>query len=254
MRCRRPAAPRPAGTGRRGPLPDRPVTASRSASSTTTTVPTASRIRRAHSRSSDDAADPGAMAAAPWPTRAGVLGMARTTGVPAGRPASMASVRTPAAMHSTRPVPAAASAGSTAATTSGFTAITESVPGTGSLDTDTPGTAAKTASWREGSGSTTWSSSAEAQPLAVRPTSRASPILPPPITCTRTMAIMLRGRADRPRLADESAGCERRAVFGVPKSVEKRVVCEHNPCRFGERPQTHRWIQAKRPTPGAIRL
>ena len=46
--------------------------------------------------------------------------------------------------------------------------------------------------------------------------------------------------------------CERRAVFSGPKSVEKRVVYEQNPCRFGERPRTRRWIQAQWSSGGVV--
>ena len=45
---------------------------------------------------------PALTAAIPWSTRAGVLGMARTTGVPSGSAASRAAVVTPAAIDRTR--------------------------------------------------------------------------------------------------------------------------------------------------------
>src|SRR5215204_1048284 len=60
----------------------------------------------AHAMSPSPAEDPGLIAAAPAPTRAGVFGMARTTG--SGRPAaaSMARVVTPAATDRIRSDPA----------------------------------------------------------------------------------------------------------------------------------------------------
>ncbi len=62
-----------------GPDPDRPVTASSIDSGTRTTVPTAPRIDSAQVEVGLGGAGAAAMAAAPAPTRAGVLGMARTT-------------------------------------------------------------------------------------------------------------------------------------------------------------------------------
>ena len=83
-----------------GPEPDRPVTASSCASGTRTTTPTLPRIRSHTSRSSSVTCCPAAMAAAPRPTSAPVLGIARTTGRP-GATASSAAMVTPAAIDST---------------------------------------------------------------------------------------------------------------------------------------------------------
>ena len=73
-----------------GPLPESPVTASMCFSSTTTVRPTASKSERATSRSALVAVGVAESAVTPAPTRAGVLGMARTRRVPAGSTFSQA--------------------------------------------------------------------------------------------------------------------------------------------------------------------
>jgi len=71
-------------------------------SSLTTTVrPRASKISRAADRSAPEAASPAASAAAPSPTRAGVLGMTRTMGTPFFRRSAMNRMGMPAAMETT---------------------------------------------------------------------------------------------------------------------------------------------------------
>ncbi len=109
-----------------GPLPERPVTASSSDSSSTTQRPTASKRARATSTSGAVACAPGAIAVAAASAMAAVLGMARTTRVPAGRRASMASMGTPAAMETTRSdsVSAAAMGARMRSTIWGLTAMT----------------------------------------------------------------------------------------------------------------------------------
>ncbi len=79
------------------------------------------------------------MAAAPAPTSAGVLGMARTTGVPGASAASMRASVTPAAMDSTRPTSRSARSRQTASTWSGLTATTTPSAATGSALRPTPG-------------------------------------------------------------------------------------------------------------------
>ncbi len=101
-------------------------------------MPTAPRIDSAQSRSASVARVPAAMAAAPAPTRAGVLGMARTTGRGWGRAPSIWARVTPAAMDSTRPTPAGSEA-HTAATWAGLTARTTPSASTGWSLTPRPG-------------------------------------------------------------------------------------------------------------------
>src|SRR5262249_17783858 len=122
-----------------GPDPDSPVTASSNGSGTRTTVPTAERIDSAHARSSSPASRPGAMAAAPAPTSAGVFGMARTTAMPDPNPASSVASGTPAAIDSARWQPASAAARHAPGTSPGLTAITTPSPAQGSASTSTPG-------------------------------------------------------------------------------------------------------------------
>ena len=66
------------------------MTASSCASSSTTVIPTASKMRRVASTSASLACWPAAMAVAPAPTSAGVFGIVRTTRVPSGSRGSMA--------------------------------------------------------------------------------------------------------------------------------------------------------------------
>ena len=109
-----------------GPEPERPVTASRWCSSTTTATPTASNSARACSRSESVACGPRASAVAPAPTRAGVLGIVRTMRTPAPSLRAMAAMGTPAAMEMTSFLASMAGAisSSSSSITCGFTAST----------------------------------------------------------------------------------------------------------------------------------
>ena len=71
-------------------------------------IPTASNSALAVARSASLACLPGAIAVAPAPTSAGVLGIARTTRTPSVTASSIASVSTPAAIDTTS-VPARSS-------------------------------------------------------------------------------------------------------------------------------------------------
>ena len=111
-----------------GPLPERPVTASRVLSSGAIHVsPTALNSVSAASRSAGLAAALPQKAVAPWETRAGVLGIARMMRVPAGSAAARVSNVIPAAMliQSTDSAPdPVGSADSTSVTRAGLTART----------------------------------------------------------------------------------------------------------------------------------
>mmetsp|Transcript_30273 Transcript_30273/g.81370 ORF Transcript_30273/g.81370 Transcript_30273/m.81370 type:complete len:215 (+) Transcript_30273:420-1064(+) len=108
-----------------GPEPDRPVTASRSASLTLNAVPRAPSMEPTTAASAGVHDSLGAYAAASSPTRHGVLGMTRTTRfVGASQLVRLFRVM-PAAMDTTRALglPTAISA-HTSATCAGFTAMT----------------------------------------------------------------------------------------------------------------------------------
>ena len=125
--------------------------------------------------------DAGAIAAMPFPTSAGVFGIERTTTVPSGSAASIAAVVMPAAIDNRRGTDAAARPGNTSGAIWGFTASTASTPATGASPIDSEGCASLRTVRRSADGSTTWISSAAAQPVAIMPPSRASAILPPPM-------------------------------------------------------------------------
>ena len=121
------------------------------------------------------------MAAAPAPMSAGVLGMARTTGVPSPSQRSSLAKGTPAAIDSTRWQPASASALQAASTSLGLTAITApSASPDGSGTTRSPAYADSSSLRLASMGSTTTTSPTWAQPALSSPDSRASPIFPPP--------------------------------------------------------------------------
>src|SRR5690606_13672757 len=84
-----------------GPLPERPVTASMSDSSTLTAVPTEEKIRMATSRCSSVADAPLAMAEAAALTTQAMFGITLITGAPLARWDSMALVDTPAMIEMT---------------------------------------------------------------------------------------------------------------------------------------------------------
>ena len=159
------------------------MTASISFSGTRTTTPTAARSPSAHARSASVAARPAQMAEAPSPTRAGVLGMARTTGVPAPTAASRLAVETPAAIDSTRRVPARWASARAATTSPGLVAATTSAAGAGVSRTATPGNRAVSSARRSATTSTTATSGAVTDPDARRPPNRASHMRPPPRNC-----------------------------------------------------------------------
>ena len=144
-----------------------------------TTVPTAPRIDSAHTMSSSVHCADMQIPAAPSPTSAGVFGIARTTAVPL--PAASRNVATlmPAAMESTRFAPACDSCAHVCAARGGFTAITPAEQGPISALITTPGNMVANACRRSSDGSTMVMRVA-CQPAAIRPPTRAEPILPPP--------------------------------------------------------------------------
>src|SRR6058998_1582576 len=107
-----------------GPEPDRPVTASRSSSPSTTTRPTAPKISRATSRSPGSSPSAFAIAVTPSRTRAGVFGITRMRRESLCRRARILSVATPAAIEirSLRRVTTGAISVATASMICGFTA------------------------------------------------------------------------------------------------------------------------------------
>ena len=118
---------------------------------------------------------PALIAAAPAPTSAGVLGIARTTLT--GATASIAFVVTPAATERMRSQPASATVRATAGTSPGLTASTAPSAFVGSATTVTFGYLAVSSSRRA---ATTSSTANPSWPAARRPPSRASPMRPPP--------------------------------------------------------------------------
>src|SRR6266850_35978 len=107
-----------------GPEPDRPVTASISSSSRTTTRPTALKISPAASRSSGSRPSAFAMAVTPSRTRAGVFGITRMRRASLCSTVRILAVETPAAIEirSLRRVTAGAISFSTDSMICGFTA------------------------------------------------------------------------------------------------------------------------------------
>ncbi|CAB4644770.1 unannotated protein [freshwater metagenome] len=144
-----------------------------------TTVPTAPRIVSAHTMSSSVHCAETQIPAAPSPTSAGVFGIARTTAVPL--PAASCKVATliPAAMERTRFAPAFASCAHVCAARGGFTAITPAEHGPISALVTTPGNKVANA-LRRSADSSTMVIDVAGQPAAMRPPTRAEPILPPP--------------------------------------------------------------------------
>ena len=132
------------------------MTASRLASGTRTTTPTAPRISSAHARSASVACAPGLIAAAPAPISAGVLGIARTTGTGLPSAASMACGRD-AGGDGQDPLAAGLRRRRAAdsATYCGLTASSAPFVATGAATTVTPGYFAVSSSRRASTTSTT---------------------------------------------------------------------------------------------------
>ena len=106
-----------------GPEPERPVTASRSGSSTMCAEPTAWKRARAWARSSSVAWAPRARALAPSPTSTAVFGMVRTIRTPVPSLRAIFAIEMPAAIEITslRWSMAGAISSSSASMTCGFT-------------------------------------------------------------------------------------------------------------------------------------
>ncbi len=165
---------------------------------TTSTAPTADNSSTAHATSSSVAAAPGATADAPSPTRAGVLGMTRSTGTESSPTAAlMAAVVMPAATEITRlGVGRSATTGSTRW---GFTATRVSTPPVACSATSTPSIASATRARCSADGSTTRTALAGAQPARTTPAARANPICPPPMIWSLVASAMGRSMAQRRR-------------------------------------------------------
>jgi len=183
-----------------GPDPDRPVTASSADSLTVTTIPTAPSKRDARSRCWLVAWRPAAIADAPNPTSAGVLGIARTTGRP-GASASNDAIVTPAAIDNTRVSGRSevSAASRLAATSPGLTAtITTSASATAHAGLGTTRTFGKSrSSSRRRSASTSATDSASgSHPPSSSPPSSAEPIFPPPISAALVISPRVMGPTD----------------------------------------------------------
>src|SRR5690242_4268552 len=172
-----------------GPLADRPVTPSMCFSSTTTVRPTVSNSCRAVWRWSSVAWLPRHNPVMPAPTWHGVLGIARTTGTPFSRRASIKLVGTDAATETTSAagVTSGRICSSRSPTFCGLTATTTtSAPRTAArLSVSTamgsrPERVAARSAWR-----TVARTPAGARPALSSPWSRMVPILPSPNTATR---------------------------------------------------------------------
>ena len=117
-----------------------------------------------------------------------MFGIARTTATPDPTADWSVSIRTPAAIDSSRVAPASRAAAAAAAASGGLTARIADRHGTGSALTRTPGKVAASSSRRDSTSSTTPSSAAPNTPEPIIPPSRADPMLPPPINNTSTGA------------------------------------------------------------------
>src|SRR5690606_21395206 len=170
-----------------GPEPDRPATASSDDPGTSTTVPTAPRIERAHSASPGPAWAPSDIAAAPSPTSAGVFGIARTTGTPAPAASSSAMSGTPAAIDSTRRSPTAAAPRSASRASGGLVATMTPSDSTGDAVTVTPGNVRSSSPRRASEISTTATASGRTTPAPRRPPRSASAMRPPPRSSSSNM-------------------------------------------------------------------
>src|SRR3954447_285022 len=173
-----------------GPEPLIAVTASWWYSGSSTTLPVASSRARARARCAASQCVPGLIAAMPWSTSAGVLGMTRTTATPSGSRSSTKAVVIPAAMLTTRLPGCSASriSASRAAMSCGLTTSTtvSQAPAASELPTvRTPYVSASSAA-RSGRRSLTTTSSGD-QPARSRPEIRVSPMTPPPRIATRSL-------------------------------------------------------------------
>ena len=166
-----------------GPAPESAPSSSSWRSVTTASLPSARKTSSASAMNPSEANVPGAIAAMPSPTEAGVFGMTRMTSVPFGRAFSSVSIVTAAAIERTRRGACRDNSSSTEGTTFGFTATmtrSASPASPPSLETETPYRAAfSSEAARECSFTKT--SSFFHKPLARQPERIAPPIAPHPM-------------------------------------------------------------------------
>ena len=143
-------------------------------------MPTDPKTACAHSKSAWVACVPPAIPEAPCPTRAGVLGIARTTATPAPQADSRVFIVTPAAIDKSLVAPAPTQALAATGTSGGFTAMTAEPHGPIVAEIVTPGKSCAKC-WRRASRtSTIIRSLGVTKPDDNKPPASAAPIFPPP--------------------------------------------------------------------------